>query len=122
MIGDGTDHTPEKLVNFWGAQWLQNNPLSGTASPGSNAFKGFANGRPPTCGDTWTARPGNSSKPPAGPLPGAMGVIVTSNVTRKGSVLSGTVEKIIVVRPEPGYAANPGNDGWGTVLFEVCSR
>lgn len=30
--------------------------------------------------------------------------------------------RIIVVRPEPGYAANPGNDGWGTVLFEVFTR
>lgn len=123
VVGDGVDHTVGATVTFWGAQWRQRNPLTGTATSGADAFKGFANGSTePTCGDTWTARTGNSSNPPAGPLPGAMGVIVTSHVSRHGPVLSGTVEKIIVVATDSSYAGNPGHKGSGRVLFEVCSR
>ena len=123
VIGNATNHAAGASVNFWGAQWLKNNPVTGGASPGSHAFKGFATSPAmPACGVVWSSRPGNSSNPPPGPLPDQMAIIVTSGVTKKGPVLSGMVEKIVVVKPHPGYAANPGHRGWGTVLFQVCSR
>ena len=123
VIGDRTNHATGARVNFWGAQWAKNNPVSGVASRGHNSFKGFAKAPAlPQCGDVWTTRPGNSSKPPKGPLPDAMGVIVTSTVTKKGRVIRGTVEKILVVRPEGGYGPSPGHRGYGEVLFEVCSQ
>jgi hypothetical protein len=105
-------------VNFWGAQWAQNNPMSGGSGP--NAFKGFQNGNAaPACGATWTSAPGNSTPPPA-TVPEFMGVIVSSAVTKRGSVISGNIEKIVVVRTEPGYGPAPGHRGYGEVIAIVC--
>ena len=105
-------------VNFWGAQWVQNNPMSGGEGP--NAFKGFQNGNTtPTCGATWTSDPGNSAPPPA-TVPEFMGVIVSSDVTKSGSVISGNIEKIVVVRTEPGYGPAPGHRGYGEVVAIIC--
>lgn len=108
-------------VEFWGAQWAKNNHPSGGAAP--NAFKGFANTTtttPPTCGDTWTARAGNSSKPPARPLPTDMVIIVASKVTQKGSTISGNILHLVVVKVNQGYAPNPGHAGTGKVEGVVC--
>jgi hypothetical protein len=108
-------------VEFWGAQWAKNNHPSGGAAP--NAFKGFADTTtttPPACGDTWTARPGNSSKPPARPLPTDMVIIVSSKVTQRGSTISGNILHLVVVKVNPGYAPNPGHTGTGKVEGVVC--
>ena len=108
-------------VEFWGAQWAKHNHPSLGAAP--NAFKGYADDTtttPPACGDTWTARPGNSSKPPAGPLPTDMVVIVSSKVTQKGSTISGNILHLVVVKVNPGYAPNPGHAGTGKVEGVVC--
>ena len=106
-------------VTFWGAKWSSLNPLSaGTATP---SFKGFAlNPSTPTCGDTWSTDPGNSTPPPAGPLPEFMLVIVTSSTTKSGSTISGKVAHIVVVKTNSGYAPNPGHPGTGTVVGQVC--
>jgi hypothetical protein len=108
-------------VEFWGAQWAKNNHPSGGTAP--NAFKGFADTTtttPPACGDTWSARPGNSSKPPARPLPTDMVIIVSSKVTQKGSTISGNILHLVVVKVNPGYAPNPGHAGTGKVEGVVC--
>jgi hypothetical protein len=108
-------------VEFWGAQWAKNNHPSGGAAP--NAFKGFADTtstNPPTCGATWTARTGNSSKPLQGPLPFDMVIIVSSRVTQKGSTISGNIVHLVVVKVIPGYAPNPGHAGTGRVVGVVC--
>jgi len=111
---------PGARVNFWGAQWSQNNPMTGGAAP--NAFKGWENGNTaPTCGQTWTSGPGNSANPPA-TVPQFMALIVSSNVTQNGSVISGTIQRIVVVRTEPGYGPNPGHRGYGEVIAVVCSQ
>jgi hypothetical protein len=107
-------------VEFWGAQWAKNNHPSGGVAP--NAFKGFAgitSTTLPACGETWTARPGNS-KPPAGPLPTDMVIIVSSKVTHKGSTISGNIQHLVVVNVNPGYAPNPGHAGTGRVEGVVC--
>lgn len=120
VIGDRANHAVGARVNFWGAHWPKNNPTTtGGSSPG--AFKGFAVGNAtPTCGGMWTDRPGNSSKPPA-QLPEFMAVVVTSDVNKKGSMISGTITKIVVVRVEPGYAPAPGHGGYGQVVSVLCT-
>jgi hypothetical protein len=120
VIAD-TAAVPNGHVEFWAAQWAKNNHPSGGAAP--HAFKGYADNtttRPPACGDTWTARRGNSSKPPARPLPTDMVIIVKSKVTQKGSTISGKVLHLVVVKVNPGYAPNPGHAGTGKVEGVVC--
>jgi hypothetical protein len=106
-------------VTFWGAQWAKDNPTSGGPAPRS--FKGFAeNPTTPSCGAAWATDPGNSTPPPDGPLPAFMAVIVTSSVAKDGSEISGNTVHIVVVKTDPGYAANPGHAGTGTVVAMVC--
>lgn len=118
VIGDLVNQAGGVTVNFWGSQWAKNNPMSG--GPGSNAFKGFENGNAlPTCGSTWTSQPGNSSNPPA-TMPQYMAVIVSSSITKNGSVITGNIQRIIVVKTNPGYGPNPGHWGTGQVVAIVC--
>lgn len=107
-------------VLFWGSQWVAVNALSGGPAP--SAFKGFANNvssQPPTCGSTWTSRPGNGSNPPA-TVPSFMGVLVPTTVTKSGSKISGDVWAIVIVQTDPGYGPSPGKKGTGTVIANFC--
>jgi hypothetical protein len=107
-------------VNFWGSQWVSNNPMSGGSGP--NGFKGFETSSPaPACGSTWTTSAGNSSNPPA-TIPQFMTVIVSSNVTKSGSTISGNVQKVLIVETQPGYGPAPGQQGFGRVVAVVCSQ
>ncbi|MFN6962633.1 MAG: thrombospondin type 3 repeat-containing protein [Pyrinomonadaceae bacterium] len=119
VIGNLANHSVGATVNFWGAQWARNNPMSG--GPGPSAFKGFEDGNAtPTCGGTWTSRPGNSSLPPA-TLPQDIAVIVSSSIQKNGSSISGDIRKILLVRVDPGYGPAPGHRGNGRVLSVICS-
>jgi hypothetical protein len=118
VIGNGNSATGT-AVNFWGAQWWKNNTLSGGTAPA--AFKGFAlNPTTPSCGTSWSTDPGNSAPPPAGPLPAFMGVIVSSSISKSGSLISGNTPDIVVVQTNAGYAPNPGHAGTGTVVATFC--
>jgi hypothetical protein len=118
VIGDGNAAIGTS-VTFWGAQWWKLNTLSGGAGPA--AFKGFEDS-PATaqCKVSWTTDPGNSTPPPAGPLPAYMAVIVSSKVTQSGSTISGDTPHIVIVKTNPGYAPDPGHAGTGTVVATVC--
>ncbi|HEX8139760.1 MAG TPA: PKD domain-containing protein [Pyrinomonadaceae bacterium] len=119
IIGD-LNAAVGRQVTFWGAQWLKMNALSGGAAPSS--FKGFANQTstsPATCGGTWTTGPGNSSGPPSS-LPSYMAVIVSSSITKTGSIISGNVSRIVIVKTNPGYDSNLGHAGTGTVVAVWC--
>lgn len=106
-------------VTFWGSQWAKRNKLSGGPAPRS--FKGFENHPTrPACGQTWAARPGNSVRPPAGPLPGFILVLVSGKVTKSGSSITGNTVHEVVVKTNPGYAPAPGHQGTGTVVAQVC--
>lgn len=106
-------------VTFWGAQWWKLNSLTGGAAPA--AFKGFENSvSPPACGVPWTTDPGNSPPPPAGPLPAYMAVVVSSSIGKSGSTISGDTVKVVIVKTNPGYDANPGHAGTGTVIAKLC--
>lgn len=115
VIGDGS---ATGTVNFWGSQWAKNNSLSNGSAP--NSMKGFAATTPSlSCGSTWSTTPGDSSAPPES-LPGTIAVIVSSHITKNGSVISGDIEHILVVKVNPGYAPEPGHAGWGTVIGKLC--
>ena len=119
VIGDNNAIVGNQ-VTFWGAQWASKNSLSGGAAPAS--FKGFANSTsttPAECGGAWASDPGNSSGPPAA-IPDFITVIVSSSVTKNGSVLSGNNRKLVIVRIDPGYGPSPGGAGTGTVYSIVC--
>lgn len=120
--GGGTfvvgDKSASGSVTFWGAQWAKVNALSGGAAP--DAFKGFAlNGA--TCGGTWSTDPGNSSPPPAGPLPAYMAVLVTSASLKSGSAILGNTVAIVIVQTNAGYKNDPGHAGTGTVVATLCT-
>ena len=96
------------------------NSLSSGTAP--NDFKGFAAATAPTeCGATWTARSGNSTPPPGGPLPAYIAVVVSSSITQSGSAISGNVTQIVIVKTDAGYASDPGHAGTGTVVATACS-
>ncbi|HEY6149797.1 MAG TPA: DUF11 domain-containing protein [Gaiellaceae bacterium] len=106
-------------VTFWGAQWSSLNSLTGGGAPAS--FKGFeTNPATVTCGTNWTAPPGNSGHPPAGPLPEFMAVIVSSLITKSGSTIHGDTVHMVVVHTNPGYGPDPGHPGTGQVVAEIC--
>ncbi|HEV2687359.1 MAG TPA: hypothetical protein VGV35_02360, partial [Bryobacteraceae bacterium] len=104
-------------VTFWGAQWAKDNTLSGGAAP--DAFKGFTDTTPATCGGNWTSRPGNSSEPPDTVHP-FIAVMVSSTITQSGDTITGDISKIVIVRTNPGYGPSPGHAGTGTVVAVVC--
>jgi hypothetical protein len=107
-------------VTFWGAQWWKLNSLSGGSAPA--AFKGFANTivSPSACGGVWSTDPGNSSDPPAGPLPPLIDVLVSSTITKSGRIISGDTTEVVSVATDLGYEGNPGHAGTGTVVGVVC--
>jgi sugar lactone lactonase YvrE len=119
VIGD-LNSSVGSHVTFWGAQWAQQNALSGGSAPKS--FKGFGampSGNPPSCGQSWATNPGNSSTPPA-TVPQFINVIVTSSVNKSGSRVSGTISKIATIQVDPGYSPDPGTPGTGTVTAVIC--
>jgi hypothetical protein len=118
VIGDG-DQAVGHDVTFWGAQWSRVNDLAAGDAPA--AFKGFADTPATiTCGTSWSTDPGNSAPPPPGPLPAYMAVVVSSAIHKSGSTISGNTVHVVVVETNPGYAAEPGRAGTGTVVAQVC--
>jgi len=120
VIGDNSAGSPTigKAVYFWGSQWSNSNSLSGGPAP--SAMKGFADTPVSiTCGSTWTTHPGNSSSPP-GSIPNQIAVIVSNNISKSGSTISGTIVHIVIVQVNPGYGPDPGHVGTGTIVGKVC--
>ena len=113
-----------KHVTWWSSQWANINQMSGGAPP--DAMKGFAGFEdnflglpPPNCGGTWSTDPGNSTPPPPS-VPAFMGVIVSSKITKSGSIISGDIKQVVVVKNDPGYSPSPGHPGTGTELAILC--
>jgi Bacterial Ig-like domain (group 3) len=106
-------------VTFWGSKWAALNPLGGRATTSFKGFAGQTSTTPPSCGGTYTARPGNSGKPP-GSVPSFMAVAVSSTVKKSGSTITGNIVHIVIVQVDPGYAPNPGHPGTGKVVAQLC--
>ena len=112
-------------VTWWSSQWANINLMSKGAPP--DAMKGFAGFEdnflglpPPDCGGTWSTDPGNSTPPPAN-VPKVMGVIVSSQVTKSGSVITGDIKQVVIVDNDPGYQPSPGHPGTGTEIGILCT-
>jgi hypothetical protein len=116
VIGDQNAQVGSQ-VTFWSAQWWQDNSLSTGLAPAS--FKGFADNATAICGSPWSTDPGNSSHPPA-TVSGTVPVIVSSQISKSGSVISGDTTEVVLVQVDPGYAGDPGHPGTGTVVGIVC--
>jgi len=119
VIGD-TNAVVGNRVTYWGARWWKDNTLTGGSGPA--AFKGYADATsstPASCGGTWMADPGGSSKPPA-TVPPRISVLVASNITKTGSMITGNIVKMVVIQTEPGYGNDPGQTGKGTVVEVIC--
>jgi hypothetical protein len=120
VIGDLVA-TPLNHVTWWGSQWAALNPMSRGPAPAS--MKGFAGFEDmpviPNCPGTYTTDTGNSTPPPA-TVPDYMGVIVSSHITQNGSVITGDITEIAIVKTDPGYGPSPGHAGTGTVVVVIC--
>jgi len=119
VVGDRSA-VPDATVTFWGAGWSRRNGLSGGPAPAS--FLGFAGApstNPPSCGGTWTTRPGRSNNPPK-TVPSYLGVVVSNSVRGYGDRITGNVVSIVVIRTNPGYRPDPGRPGTGTVVAVLC--
>ncbi|HEV2592128.1 MAG TPA: hypothetical protein VGU02_09565, partial [Gaiellaceae bacterium] len=119
------DQTSTGSVYFWGSQWWKQNSLSNDDPKVGDpaAFKGFADSpSTPQCGVDWVANPGNSSKPPSGPLPTYMAVIVTDRDQKvPGAITGGDTVAIVIVKTDGGYKNDPGHPGTGTVVGTLCT-
>lgn len=124
VIGDNEPHDVGNFVNFWGAQWWQNNFMTGAVSDGVASFKGYASNADIGCSPgsrwVWDTRPGNSSNPPA-TIPTDVMVIVTDTVQKDGPNIKGSIKQILLVRSDGTYASNPGHRGDGQVVGVVCT-
>jgi hypothetical protein len=122
VIGDVSAGAPTMgtTVNFWGSQFWKNNVLSGVNNAPAS-MKGYIDNAPTTyaCGVNWTSDPGNSSHPPS-TVPVNMLVVVSSTITQNGSTESGNIKHLVVVHVAPGYAGNPGHEGWGQIIATIC--
>jgi len=49
-----------------------------------------------------------------------MTVIVSSLITKSGSIESGNIPMMVTIHTDPGYSPNPGHEGTGTVTAVVC--
>jgi hypothetical protein len=47
-------------------------------------------------------------------------VIVSSQITKQGAVISGDIVHIVLVKTDPGYGPNPGHPGTGTIISQLC--
>jgi hypothetical protein len=119
VIGDKKSATGT-AVTFWGAQWWKLNPMT-AQSVQISSFKGFED-KPATagCNTSWTTDPGNSTPPPAGPLPAYMVVLVSSKIAPNGARVTGNIVHEVIVKTNPGYAPDPGHVGTGTVVAQIC--
>jgi hypothetical protein len=119
VIGDGNAATGG-TATFWSSDWNKLNTVSGGAAP--SAFKGFANlpSGPTTCGAPNWSTGGGNSPPPAGSIPSYTAFLVTSSVTKNGSIISGTKPKIVIGSVNPGYSPSPGKSGSAVVLGAFC--
>ena len=118
VIGNRNSATGTSVA-FWSPHWWRLNTLSSGPAPAS--FKGYAvNPASPSCDTKWSTDPGDSTPPPAGPLPAFMGVLVTSSSSQSASQISGDTVHMVVVQTHPGYAPAVGHAGTGTVVAQIC--
>ncbi|MBV9101263.1 MAG: hypothetical protein JO198_09515 [Candidatus Dormibacteraeota bacterium] len=106
-------------VMFWGSQWAQHNSFSQRSFPGH--FLGFENVRTlPACNGAWVGIVNPHLAAPPASVPTYMAVISTSSTFSVGPLSLGNIAHVVIVKTDPGYAADPSHAGTGTVVGTVC--
>ncbi|MFM2105817.1 MAG: hypothetical protein RL338_849, partial [Chloroflexota bacterium] len=85
-------------VRYWGSTWARDNGLAG--SPGLSVFRGFAatvSSRPSVVGGTWSGSVTASAAPPR-TLPPLIAVVVTNQIRKRGTTVSGNIIRIVLVQ------------------------
>jgi hypothetical protein len=49
-----------------------------------------------------------------------MAVAVSKSVAKSKSTISGTVDRLVVVKTDPGYGPDPGSPGTGQIVGTIC--
>ena len=47
-------------------------------------------------------------------------VVVEHQSPSRGPIEIGNIKHLVVVSVQPGYAGNPGHDGWGKIIATIC--
>jgi len=55
-------------------------------------------------------------------VPPYMAVVVSSDINKSGSTISGDVQSVVIVKTDAGYASDPGHAGTGTVVAKLCGN
>jgi hypothetical protein len=50
-----------------------------------------------------------------------MGVIISSKVTKSGSVVTGDIKQVVIVENDLSYQPSPGHPGTGTEIGFLCT-
>jgi hypothetical protein len=100
---------------FWGSDWWKEVTAGNFAA--NAKFKGYAEQVTDTM---WWGLPGNSVHPPK-TVPSHIGVIVTTQMDKQGSKVTGNIAKRVILRVEDpsAYRPNPGHAAWGTMKVEI---
>jgi len=70
-------------------------------------------------GSDWGDAVDATVKAQGGDLPSYMAVIVATKVTQEGSLIKGDLPRMVIVKTDGGYDANPGHAGTGVVITAV---
>ena len=102
---------------FWGDQWA--GQVKAGDFQANYSFKGYA-GEVDSSNKTWTARPGNSSKPPVA-LSDYISVIVSTHIVKNGSTISGDIYQIVILKVDnpASYKPVPNSTGSGVMVAVV---
>jgi hypothetical protein len=100
---------------FWGSGWARQ--VTDGAFGGNSSFQGFAI---PLSSTQWSSPPANAGRGPES-VPDLIGVIVTTEVQRRGSSATGNIAGHAVLRvgDPAGYRPDGGHDTWGKVRITM---
>ena len=100
---------------FWGQGWVSQ--VTAASFGGNPSFQGFAI---PTSVSTWESPPANAGRGPES-VPDLIGVIITTDVQRRGSNSTGNIAGHAVLRVDDpaAYRPDPGHAAWGVVRAQI---
>ena len=100
---------------FWGAQWA--NQVTAGGFQANKSFKGYED---QVSGSSWTSNTANSGNLPAS-VARYISVIVSTQITKKGSVISGNITEVVVLQVDnpASYQPDPGHPGSGVIVAFV---
>jgi len=113
--GNAGGVVPAATYQFWGSGWAKQ--VTGGSYGGNASFLGFAI---PVSGTEWASPPASAGRGPDS-VPDLIGVIVTTEVWRRGSNSSGNIAGHALLRVEnpAEYRPDGGHDTWGVLRMTM---